>query len=79
MPDSKWQQVAAYPSGVEADLAIAMLDAAGIPAIRSGDTTGLFGPGFQGSSFKSVIVSVPDDSVEDAREVLSAEEAADDQ
>jgi hypothetical protein len=67
--------LATYGSGFEADVAMAQLESAGIPAIRdSNDTVGLFGPGFQGSSFKGVIVRVLAEELEAAREVLGLED-----
>jgi hypothetical protein len=69
-----WVPVATFPSGLEADLALAMLDSAGIVAIRrDNDIVGIFGPGFQGPSARGVEVLVPSDAVEEAQRVLTAE------
>jgi hypothetical protein len=69
-----WEVVATFASGYEADLAIAVLDAAEIMAVRdSDDTAGIFGPGFQGATSRGVSVLVPSDALEDARAVLKAE------
>lgn len=71
--DDAWVKIANYSAGYEADLAIAVLDAAGIPAMRRGnDIVGLFGPGFEGPTARGVDVFVPAAAVDDAREVLSA-------
>ena len=68
-----WVKIANYRAGYEADLAIAVLDASGIPAIRRGnDIVGLFGPGFEGPTSRGVDVFVPAAAAADAREVLSA-------
>lgn len=68
-----WVTIANYRAGYEADLAIALLDAAGIPAVRRGnDIVGLFGPGFEGPTARGVDVLVPAEAAEDAREVLTA-------
>ncbi len=68
-----WVKIANYPAGYEADLAIAILDAAGIPAVRRGnDIVGLFGPGFEGPTTRGVDVLVPAAAAADAREVLTA-------
>jgi hypothetical protein len=71
-----WFDIATFSSGFEADLAIARLEAAGIGAVRDGnDTTGIFGPGFQGATSRGVIVRVPVASVDEARQVLHAADA----
>jgi hypothetical protein len=72
MTQRGWEVVATFASGYEADLAIAVLDAADIMAVRdSDDTAGIFGPGFQGATSRGVSVLVPSDALEDARAVLS--------
>jgi hypothetical protein len=71
--DDAWVKIANYRAGYEADLAIAVLDAAGIPALRRGnDIVGLFGPGFEGPTARGVDVLVPAAAVADAHEVLNA-------
>lgn len=68
-----WITIANYRAGYEADLALALLDAAGIPAVRRGnDIVGLFGPSFEGPTARGVDVLVPAEAVDDAREVLAA-------
>jgi hypothetical protein len=68
-----WEVVATFASGYEADLAIALLEAADIVALRDSntDTAGIFGPGFQGATSRGINVLVPSDALEDARAVLS--------
>ena len=47
MTESEWRVLATYTSGFEADLAVAQLETARIPAIRnSHDSVGIFGPGY---------------------------------
>ena len=47
--DDEWRVLATFASGLEADIALARLEAAEIPVVRdSNDTVGIFGPGFQG-------------------------------
>ena len=71
MNHSEWCVLATYASGFEADLALATLEAAEIPAIRdNNDTVGLFGPGFQGASARGITVRVPTTELEAAREAL---------
>ena len=63
--------LASYGSGFEADLAMAQLEAADIPAIRdNNDTVGLFGAGSEGPSGRGTIVRVPADYLEVARETV---------
>lgn len=71
MASAGWREVATFASGFEADLAIAQLGAAGIPAVRdNNDTVGIFGPGFQGATPRGVTVRVPAMALDDARAVL---------
>lgn len=71
MNHSEWRVLATYASGFEADLALAQLETAEIPAIRdNNDTVGLFGPGFQGASARGITVRVPAEDLEDAKEVV---------
>ena len=57
-----WHVLVTYASGFEADLAIARLESAEIPAMRdSNDTVGIFVPSFQGATATSpLIVHVAD-------------------
>ncbi len=75
MKPTGWREVATFASGFEADLAIAQLEAAGIPALRdNNDTVGIFGPGFQGATARGVTVLVPVAALNDARAVLCPED-----
>ena len=75
MTTNQWVPVASYAARFEADLAVARLEAEGILAVaRGNDITGIFGPGFGGSTARGVLVLVPSDAVDAAREIL--EEAA---
>ncbi len=81
MPGSstRWVVVATCASGLEADVMVAVLGAARIPARAKGnDIVGLFGPNFAGATARGVDVLVPEDAEEEAREVLAeADERAD--
>ncbi len=67
-----WSVLATYASGFEADLAMAQLETAGIPALRdNNDTVGIFGPGFQGATARGVTVRVPAAALEDARAAVT--------
>ena len=71
MTSSGWFDIATVSSGFEADLMIARLEGAGIRAVRDdNDTVGIFGPGFQGTNPRGVIVRVPIDAVDEARALL---------
>ena len=75
MTEPTWAAVATYASGFEADIVIARLEAAGIPAVRdNNDTAGIFGPGFQGATSHGVTVKVPSSLLDDAREALETDE-----
>jgi hypothetical protein len=76
MYHSDWSALVTYASGFEADLAIAQLESADIPAMRdNNDTVGLFGPNFQGASARGITVRVPTAELEDARELLGLPDA----
>jgi hypothetical protein len=67
----EWVPIATYAAGFEADLAVARLEAADILAVaRGNDITGIFGPGFGGTTARGVAVLVPSDAVDAARELL---------
>jgi hypothetical protein len=72
MSESGWRVLATYASGFEADIAMAHLEAAEIPAVRdSNDSVGILGPGFQGATAQGFTVRVPASALEDARAVAS--------
>jgi hypothetical protein len=72
MSESGWAVLATYASGFDADVAMAQLETAGIPAIRdNNDTVGIFGPGFQGATSRGVTIRVPAGALEDARSVVT--------
>jgi hypothetical protein len=72
MTSHRWVAVARYAAGFEADVAVARLEAAGIPAVsRGNDITGIFGPGFGGATARGVDVLVVSDAVDAAREILA--------
>lgn len=72
MSDTEWRVLATYASGFEADVAMAQLETANIPALRdSNDTVGIFGPGFQGATARGVTVRVPASALDDARAIVT--------
>jgi hypothetical protein len=77
----QWVTAATYASGFEADVAVASLEAMGVPArARPNDTVGIFGPGFGGATARGVDVLVPAAALDVARDALAgdATPAADD-
>lgn len=67
-----WVAVANPGTGWEADLAVARLDAEGIPArSRGNDLVGIFGPGFQGASARGHLVEVPAPYAAQAQRLLA--------
>lgn len=68
--DGGWQKVATFAAQYEADLAVARLEAAGIPVLVKGPTAGIFGPGQMGPTALGVTVFVPADQLRRAKEVL---------
>ena len=73
----EWVTAATYASGFEADLAVASLEAVGVPArARSNDIVGIFGPGFGGPTARGVDVLVPAAALDVARDALAADASA---
>ena len=67
-----WIVIRRYGAVYEADIAAAVLGAAGIEARVNGrDLVGIFGPGFAGASAQGVELLVPADRIVEAREVLA--------
>lgn len=78
MSETGWRVLATYASGFEADLVMAQLETADIPAVRdSNDTVGIFGPGFQGATARSISVRVPATALEDARKAVTLVDGTD--
>ena len=65
MTAPRWQEVAGFSSGFEADLEVA-----GIDAVRDDNDTGIFGPGFQGAIPRGVTVHVLSPTLDEARAIL---------
>jgi hypothetical protein len=71
MANREWVELVTFASGFEADIAMARLEAEGIPAVRDNHAiTGIFGPGFQGATAFGVTVRVPSDALDAARSLL---------
>ena len=68
-----WVKCHDFGNELEASIAVAVLDSAGIPAIiRSNDSVGLFGSAFQGYSAMGVSLMVPAAALSAARTVLAS-------
>jgi len=70
--EDPWTKLASFKTGLEADLAVATLEGAGIPCVVHGHArSGLFGAGFQGPVPGGVEVWVPRDALEEAWELIT--------
>ena len=70
---SDWIKLASFSSGFEADLAVAALETAGIPAVVVGhQVSGIFGVGFQGRVVGGIDVKVPRPMLDNAWEIIAS-------
>lgn len=69
-----WVVAKTYSAVFMAEMAVGLLEDAGIPALSRGEYAGIFGGGWAGTVAKGVDVLVPEDRVEEAREVLGPDE-----
>jgi hypothetical protein len=75
MKESGWSVLATYSSGLEADIAMAQLETAQIPALRdNNNAVGIFGPGFQGTTPQGFTIRVPTGALDDARAAVNLDE-----
>lgn len=65
-----WRRAAVFPAEPGAEIARQLLESAGIPVAVLNDRTGVFGPGFAGTSHLGVTIMVPGDRLEEAAELL---------
>lgn len=70
-----WTQIASYGSGIEADMACATLQSAGIPFRLKGDRAGVFGLTFQGTLAQGLALMVPAAQADEARDLLGLNES----
>ena len=73
---SDWVKVREFPTRFEAEMALARLQSANIPAIMRSHEGGFFGPGFQGVVPSGVDLHVPRQRFSDAQALLSTESEA---
>ena len=71
--ESGWTLIAEFAAAYEAELPTSMLEAESIPVLRKGPETGIYGPGFAGTSALGVRLYVPHSRLEDARSILEPE------
>jgi hypothetical protein len=68
-----WTKLASYGTGLEADIAVAALESAGIPSVVVGhQRSGIFGAGFQGPVIGGVEVRVPSKMLDEAWEIIAS-------
>lgn len=70
MTDSAWTNIANFGTKLEADIARATLESAGVQVMLRGEQTGVFGPGFAGWAPGGATIAVPNAEAERARELL---------
>jgi len=75
-----WTKLINCAAGLEAEILVERLHAAGIDAtVRGNDIVGIFGPGFQGVTARGVDVLVPASALDAAKELLADYRGADDE
>jgi len=75
-----WTKLINCAAGLEAEILVERLHAAGIDAtVRGNDIVGIFGPGFQGVTARGVDVLVPASALDAAKEFLADYRGADDE
>lgn len=70
---AQWVEVASFSTGLEADIARATLEEAGIPARVVSNRAGVFGLTFQGFVPGGITLEVPSPELERARDLLDEE------
>ncbi len=67
---AEWVEVGNYRTGLEAEMAKQLLDAAGIPVLARSDAPGIFGLSFQGAVTGGITLHVPSPEAEHALVLL---------
>ena len=70
-PEPRWVELGWYSGLFDADVDRGILESAGIPVLANSSATGLFGPGFSGSTTEGVRLYVPSHRLEEARSLLA--------
>ena len=68
--EARWTAVASYGARYEVEIPVATLENAGIPVMVQGEEAGIWGPGFAGPTSRGLTLMVPEDRVEEARDLL---------
>jgi hypothetical protein len=68
--ETAWRPVASYGALFEAELPRQHLENAEIPVLLKGVEAGIWGPGFAGPTSRGITLLVPEDRLEEARELL---------
>ena len=68
--ETTWRPVATFAALYEAELPRQHLETAGIPVVVKGVEAGIWGPGFAGPTSRGITLLVPEDRLEEARELL---------
>ena len=74
---NSWVTARTYGAVFMAEMAVGILEDAGIPAMTRGEYAGIFGPGWVGPVPKGIDVLVPAHRLEEARELLADDEELD--
>lgn len=74
--EPRWVELGWYSGLFDADVDRAILESAGIPVLVKSSATGLFGPGFSGSTTEGVRLFVPSHNLDEARSLLAGEGGA---
>ena len=65
-----WRPVAEYAALYETELPRQQLEAADIPVLVKGVEPGIWGPGFAGPTSRGITLLVPEDRLDEARDLL---------
>lgn len=65
-----WVPVAEYAALYESELPRQQLEAADIPVLVKGVEAGIWGPGFAGPTSRGITILVPEDRLDEARDLL---------
>ncbi|MGH7504230.1 MAG: hypothetical protein ACRELX_01200 [Longimicrobiales bacterium] len=71
MNDPQWEKLVEFGLRYEADLTAGFMRASGIPVVVREPVKGVLGPGYAGTAEVGFEVFVPDNRVDEARELLA--------
>jgi len=70
MEEPRWTKLTICTHGYEADMLVGVLREAGIPTLAQGPQAGVYGYGFGGPTPQGIIINVPSDKLDEAKEIL---------